>query len=581
MNSLYVTFVNPNTKNSLSRIISIRLEILSTIMEKKRTFLACDACRRSKLRCIADNDLENKCQRCLKMEIDCQYTPKRSQLKQKLKIDENDDFLNNTIHNLNRKYRKKPSLLDTIILPNKKILIELINNFFANEYHFFNFIHKKSFINWIQSDFFEIEFFDYENYSSSLLLSILSIVKDEKLSKIYSKFDINNEPKKFIPTFIDFKESKSNPINSSNYFAYYSRLLINEVFDVPSIQTIQTLILLSSHELSQCNYSKSHLYINISSAMCLNLGLFKSKDYDSNENFYINEIKRRTLWTVFIMDKLICSNKKSTIDIEDIEIALPCPDENFENEIDILMPNYNEVFNYFNNLTVFDFYILFLEIYSKLIKLISQSEDLQEVFSDLKVLKEKIFSNGENSSYLYQLIYFCELIILRNFMFYNSNSTDERYSSYINMLKNSIKNSTNLINDLVIKKNLMLTNLTFFQIMNNFLTSLSISKLFNDEEFLKISLTNFNNLAKFNHNQLNDLYLKICLNFNEYMNDNSYYKYMVKKTEITEKRSLHEVLTNKSTARIHSYNNKLDTTNFKDWEKIIPAWNDIFINTTK
>lgn len=608
--------------------------------KKERAFLACDSCRRSKLRCIAEDNL-SICERCSRLDLICQYTPKRSQLKKSLKIKAND--YSNTIHNLNKKYRKQSHILDSIILPNKALLVEFINDFFENQYHsIFNFIHKKSYIDWIQSDTFEIEFFNYDDpnnvpvFTPCTLLAILALVSrnNSKLSKFYGTFNQSNDPIKYIP---DFNNSISSPTNSSRYFAFYSRLLLKDVFDTPSVQRIQSLTLLSSHEWSEGNYSRSYLYIGIAARMSSILGLCSPRGVCyQNDSFILKESKRRTIWSVFMMDRCNSSgrNRNHAIKIEDIEISLPCPDENFQNDIETKFPNYNDCFKNFNDLTSLNLCIISYELWSKIAKWIgdigAKNSDLNpmnpnsnffKIYSDLELLKEKLpnelkITNLDNHlktgnlniGYLHQLLYICEIFLIREYFYYNSKISKNDHITFTKKLINILKLSTDLNLKLIKQKSFIFSPFTFFLIFTNCITSLSIASILNDEELIKISTVNLSILEdNLDKDQLIQLWFNISKQLKDYLNqkDLNYDKFknlfndfgesdIHERFSISEpkikKIELHDLLNNDDNEENNQltpdsinegdlndeFTNKLDNY-FNIWEKIIPNWNDVFI----
>lgn len=539
------------------------------INNKFRTFLACDQCRKSKIRCVIkeDDSSQNlglsgsiKCQHCTKCHIDCQFTPTTYQLRKRLKLPANfmeDDF-SSTIHNLNHQYRKKPHVLDTIILPNKNLLIKVVNEFFDDQYHsFINFLHRKSYIDWIRSQTFEYDLFNYDDpekvtvYTPCTLIAILALVSrnNYQLSQIYGTFDESNDPKRYIPDFHQTKKlSKSQAsTNSSRYFAYYAEILLNDLFVAASVQTIQSLTILSSHEWSEGNYVKSSLYTGSAARMASILGLCSPDGtcYKGDESFISKESKRRTIWAVYMMDRCNSSgrNKRHAIKIEDIEVSLPCPEENFNDDIEIEFPNYTNCFKYFDSLTSLDFTIISFELWSKVAKLasdlgarelnldlINPDSMFNKLYSDLELLKEKLpkalhiknldveLLNGNlNFGYLHQLLNLCEIFLKREY-FYN-NLQDDNFTE--NLIK-TLASATELNEKLINLNSFIHTPFTFFQIYTNCVTCLIMSLILQDSKLKEIGLINLQALENnTGYDQLIPKWYKICDQL-KYYSDKSY-----------------------------------------------------------
>jgi hypothetical protein len=664
----------------------LKPEITQKAMEidkKIRTFLACDPCRRSKLRCIAADEIpvasdpsaslsaaKPKCQRCSKLDLDCQYTPKRSQLKKRLKLPTatvqttDFDYFSNTIHNLNRQYRKKPHALDSIILPNKTLLLEVVSEFFENQYHSnFSFIHRKSYMDWIRSDNFENEFFNYDDpahvpqFTPCTLLAILALVSrhNDQLSQIYGTFDHSTDPQRYIPDFQQLQKlsSSQSSINASRYFAYYSRLLLKDVFDTPSVQRVQSLILLSSHEWSEGNYSRSYLYIGIAARMGSILGMCSPSGVCyQNDTFISKESKRRTIWAVYMMDRCNSSgrNRNHAIKIEDIEVPLPCPEVNFQEGIPIEYPSYNDCFKGFDKLTSLDITIITLELWSKIAKWVGDigaknsnlsPMDPESIFnkihSDLELLKEKLpahlhienidseLSNGNlNFGYLHQLLYLCEIFLTREYFYYNAAISQDDHLMFTKKLINSLQKSTELNVKLINAQKFVYIPFAFFQVFTNCVTCLSISSILHNDELISIGLQNMAFLSQhISKDQLVQTWFKICQQLQDYLSvtntsnlniNSEKFKNLLNdfgECDIPERLSinepqkckkvdLHDILNSNvastpgdSTASLdhgssaseegsftmETDNNKYIEIDkyFKNWEKIIPNWNDVFI----
>lgn len=346
-----------------------------------RASVACDFCRDSKLKCLNNNDT-TRCKRCSTLDLACTYTLKKSQLKKrKLSKDyllahekrSKDGGHNEPERHLKRVSRgivrqptqpthKAPNV-PSPILPNKATIIEVAEIYFENQYRgIFPLIHKPTFISFIRStDFNPKTYFqdfhtkyEVENYTKSivypdpvLLLAIFALCArlHPHVPKMYGDFSEENSPESFVPTFdilaTDIVDNDVNNAssNASNYFGWYARNMLKEVFDSPTIQRVQALTILSSHEWGEGHASRSYLYAGIAARMALILGLGtedglveeEDADLDESSRFICIESKRRTIWGVYMMDRCNSSgrNRSSCIKMDEIKVQLPCQEKDF------------------------------------------------------------------------------------------------------------------------------------------------------------------------------------------------------------------------------------------------------------
>lgn len=275
---------------------------MGSISRERRTSVACNLCRESRVKCVNTND-GSKCQRCIRLEVPCSYTLRKSQLKSRLiaknlnHVNSNSNYTPSEIpldtQNTDTSYKN-----DSVILPPRSMMLEIVDIFFENQYNgIFPFTHRPSLTAFLKSEEFDPETYindyfrkyfkaEYENSlkypDPILLLSILALCSrlHNPISRAYGSFSERESPETFRPVFENVKsvgpnsESKLIPSsNASNYFGWHARNLLKEVFDSPTIQRIQSLTLLSSHEWGEGNNARSYLYIGIASRMALVLGL--------------------------------------------------------------------------------------------------------------------------------------------------------------------------------------------------------------------------------------------------------------------------------------------------------------------
>lgn len=244
------------------------------------------------------------------------------------------------------------------VFPSKAHFQEVIEIFFANQYSgIFPFIHRPSFLEFLRSEDFVPSTYirDYnlngwaDAYASSLLhpdpallLSILALCSrlHPAVSKAYGNFSEDESPESFVPNWSG--ESSGNTIdlatasNALKYFGWHARQRLKEVFDKPTLQRVQAFAILSSHEWGEGNTTTSFLYIGLAARMALLLGFASSAEVDMAETGKIKEItlesRRRTVWTLYMMDRCNSSGRQRSpaMRIEDILIPLPASEEDFQ-----------------------------------------------------------------------------------------------------------------------------------------------------------------------------------------------------------------------------------------------------------
>ncbi len=469
-----------------------------------RTSLACDICRSSKLRCKNNSDISKPqtCERCQKLNLKCYYTPKPSQIK---KIKNKQDPSKSIKTSSKRKSSSSSSIgkessqpnskrktnpnhetnginesIPECILPEKKILFEIAQIFFENQYKgTFPFIHKKYFLRFLNSKKFNPEtyFNDYltllvNDYDSDdsisilnwpdpiILLGVLALCArfHPILVHRYGKFSEQNNPHQFIPDKSPFPEGASNngegillhsligginstsfkysntqhlpkvkiPSGASNYFGWHARCRFMRQFDKPSIQRVQALIMLTSHEWGEANVPRSYMYIGIASRMASVLGLVSpnsvcyryreieqendtsketyfgspfttstissvnSNGTSQQHEFILAEAKRRTLWSVYMMDRCISSGKDRSpaIKIDDIKIPTPCTESDFTNGNSVRTLTFNEArevldkkdLNKISTISCHGYILLTFEIWAKIAKWVGEIGGRKEVY---------------------------------------------------------------------------------------------------------------------------------------------------------------------------------------------------------
>ncbi|CAK7895539.1 hypothetical protein CAAN1_10S00144 [[Candida] anglica] len=357
--------------------------------KKTRASVACELCRESKLKCLNENSTL-PCNRCNRLGLECRYLLRDSQQKRKGIAQRYSKYQNNDkrqhsdttvaispTNTATKETRPKPLKTKppkhghpaegaTVVLPPKKIILEIATIFFANQYQgIFPFLHKPSFLAFLRSEEFDPRTYiskDYcakyfrASYVSSLkypdpllLLAVLALCSrlHPEIARMYGTFSEDDDPDEYIPNFSSNGGNVGDGVSSlaaSRYFGWHARNHLKQVFDSPTIQRVQALTLLSSHEWGEGNESRSYMYVGIAARMALVLGLgneasFQEEDDKEEQSYHTDEIsqflciesKRRTMWSVYMMDRCNGSgrNRSSCIKIEDVPIRLPCQELDF------------------------------------------------------------------------------------------------------------------------------------------------------------------------------------------------------------------------------------------------------------
>ncbi|PTB47530.1 hypothetical protein M431DRAFT_129907 [Trichoderma harzianum CBS 226.95] len=115
----------------------------------------------------------------------------------------------------------------------------------------------------------------------------------------------------------------------SNHYAEVARNLARNSSDEPSVYTIQGNLVLAIRELVTWTSFKSWMYAGtaIRMAHALQLG----SEFNQRHTNQHKEIRRRTFWACFVVDRLVSysCNRFFAIDMMSVRIQLPCPPNTF------------------------------------------------------------------------------------------------------------------------------------------------------------------------------------------------------------------------------------------------------------
>ncbi|ANB14993.1 Cha4p [Sugiyamaella lignohabitans] len=132
-------------------------------------------------------------------------------------------------------------------------------------------------------------------------------------------------------------KSGQNAHKAGEVFAERARQVLSREFDSPSVEAVQAMICLTQHDFFKHKGGKAMIYISMAMPMALNLGLNKELPDDSPATWLERECRRRTFWSLVVLDRLGHATSTYPIQLDEIsDILLPCPYHNFENNIPTL-----------------------------------------------------------------------------------------------------------------------------------------------------------------------------------------------------------------------------------------------------
>ncbi|ODV92053.1 hypothetical protein CANCADRAFT_55792 [Tortispora caseinolytica NRRL Y-17796] len=334
----------------------------------KRPVIACNACRKKKVKCSGDRPA---CTNCLRLSIPCKYPivknrgarfSYREMLLKRLDLmqkhlddkstakellhmendksdrDDTDSPLSSSANENMYKVRQRnaaaaaaqkswngPSNADLvrrrkgsgyplkfgveIDAPEPHILEHLVELFFIhihNQEYFF--LHRRTFITKLREG----------KVKPSLLFAVCAIS-----ARFSNHPDVEVTPRHFA---------------GDKFMVECRKLLANE-YDQPSIETCQALIIVIIHDFLSLNGEKAAIITAIIMRMCIVLGL-NEESTDPNMSFIDRETRRRLWWSAMTMDRLVHSGPTRTflLDEDDCMVQLPCSSHDFDYDIPVVLP---------------------------------------------------------------------------------------------------------------------------------------------------------------------------------------------------------------------------------------------------
>lgn len=502
--------------------------------KKNRSKVACNRCRDSKIRCV-NFGVKESCVRCMKLQVDCSYSP--TLVQQRLRESKNTTTKTSKTFNHKKKHGqilwKINELHEEIKFPPKDIVLSLVHIFFENQYNgIFPFIHKPTFLEFLNSERFNPTTY-LEDYNAIVL-------NDNSLSRSFFPDPIllaailalccrfhsllapfNQEQLQFED---DHKlESLSRtlgmlPLEASKYYGEQARQLLKDVFDQPTIQRIQALVLLSSHEWGEGNSARSFVYIGIAARMALILGLgneesaVKNNSLHDRETAINKEIRHRTIWSIYMMDRCNSSGRNRTpaMKVSDIRVGLPSDEKDFLFGTSGKCYKYKDILRHIKDgrkpfiqlVPLSNFTIIVFELWSKIAYWVGEidgkqngakglnsdksfvqlKDELKEVhdmlpshllLNELNLQMHILHSNGAHFGYFHALLLLCEIFMLRETFFRGQTSIllGQWKQSAIKML-GLLQSLTTLVSTLKQNKMMVLAPFTAFEVYTASITGL-------------------------------------------------------------------------------------------------------------
>ncbi|CDS13042.1 hypothetical protein LRAMOSA05226 [Lichtheimia ramosa] len=131
---------------------------------------------------------------------------------------------------------------------------------------------------------------------------------------------------------VDDPSFLSHPDKQGNVFYIRARRLVDDFLDTPRVSTVIALLYMAAYEYNAtgsetgARSSRAWMYSGMAVRMCLELGLHTA-NYSSQMSQFDIELRRRVLWTCYVMDKLeSCMTERPwMLRAKDISLDFPTP----------------------------------------------------------------------------------------------------------------------------------------------------------------------------------------------------------------------------------------------------------------
>lgn len=331
---------------------------------KKKLVVACSGCRKKKIKCSADRPA---CSNCLRQNIPCEYPPIRNRgsrfgyqemMKKRLKslekyVDfsvppksESSDYhsqsdiasqipgaggqmkgasLSDMLNQIDPSTggsnsdstgdSKTPGTASSssLPLPPPDIVLHLVELYFSHVHNqTYSFLHKPTFIPKIKAN----------KVSPCLVYAICG------LSARFSRH----------PTVLKGGSGPKHTL-SEQYLQSARKAISTQVFhETPNLETIQALICLIQNDFFCAKSGKTMIYISLATRAAHNLYINDDKHHVDKETWLESEIRRRTFWSLMVLDRLAHGSPSWSLQFlypNFANLSLPCTTTDFDNEIAI------------------------------------------------------------------------------------------------------------------------------------------------------------------------------------------------------------------------------------------------------
>ncbi|KAI1006026.1 hypothetical protein K3495_g2194 [Podosphaera aphanis] len=310
-----------------------------------RSSIACARCRRSKVKCV-NNGPSSTCKSCAQSNRECTYpvagsspSAKRSEVPTGIpNAAETGESKkrNRKLEDAGRKisHRGKEDPLDSPVLTRKvwDEIFELFKLHFSTEMPF---LHPPTFRNRMRQAAFPRDAStppaDLEE-GRVLLLGVLTLT-----ARFHPGLVAHHSPNGVDPSVAS--EFYALPLAAA--FGSSMRHLSQ-----PSLENIQALLMLGLYEWSQTRGLSAWLNVGLAIRLAFSMGLSHIDGFDnhfqhdthspipstySQDSAIKKEVRRRTMWSCFIMDRMLSAgrNRPLMIVVDKLAVHLPCSDDQF------------------------------------------------------------------------------------------------------------------------------------------------------------------------------------------------------------------------------------------------------------
>ncbi|ORE15812.1 hypothetical protein BCV71DRAFT_244973 [Rhizopus microsporus] len=234
------------------------------------------------------------------------------------------NFQNGAFHFNSRGYRsgetKHPLVVDPYELPPPDLSKHLLDLYFTHFYPLLPLLHKDTFLAALESE-------DNDKRPPHLLLNAIYAVA----SRISPDVRVRSDP--------DQRDT------AGDIFLERARILLDHEWDDYKVSTVQSLLLLSSHQNGALKNIRGWLYSGLAFRMCQNLGLNRNCD-SWNLSDAEKEERKRVFYCSFVIDRLSCAMHGRAPMIDDRDYDTPYPsevDKDDEHNKPTIMDNFHQL----------------------------------------------------------------------------------------------------------------------------------------------------------------------------------------------------------------------------------------------